>query len=289
MEFFDEWMPAREAARQLGVSRSAINHYWKAHRLRACCLLRHLEGGHKERWGKVYVSREDFAYLLAQLQPDEREWISVTAAATLLSLRPGTVRMYLAQGKLTRRLVPAFRKAGAELVYLRRSEIEALPESRVRLRDFPFETTATVAELSYLAGILDGEGSISILPRKVRGGDTDYFLRIQVVNTHLPMLQWLEERYGGGVCKKGKPPHAHHRQGYIWALHARAAGRLLEMILPYLVIKSEQAAAAIEFQSHLTNYPRHAFKTSLTLQENEWRARQKELVSSLAACRREPA
>ena len=110
-------------------------------------------------------------------------------------------------------------------------------------------------ELAYLAGFFDGEGSISILnkgPRKLG-------LHLQVSQTVKEPLDRFQERFGGSIhlTSRGQSPFSRKP---IWAWHAgpRDGATALAALLPYLLVKREQAEVAIEFQSRMkwgTNKP----------------------------------
>jgi hypothetical protein len=80
-------------------------------------------------------------------------------------------------------------------------------------------------DLAYIAGIIDGEGSIGINKIKnYNGTNTTYYrLLVQVCMVEGCIPQWLCDAFG--------------------------AVSFLKVILPYLKIKKEQAEIAIEFQS----------------------------------------
>jgi len=106
----------------------------------------------------------------------------------------------------------------------------------------------TSHDLAYAAGIIDGEGSIYIGFGSERGR-RNYRTIIEVANTKLELLFWLRDRFGGSVpptCRKG--PSLRARPVWRWTLAGLAPiTRMLEGILPYLVLKRAQAVLALEF------------------------------------------
>lgn len=95
-------------------------------------------------------------------------------------------------------------------------------------------------ELAYIAGFFDGEGCIQI------GGQGD--LVVSASNTNLESLQFLMDVLGGRV-RRLKPVATTRKTLYIWQIPAASAPEVLEMLLPYLIVKKQQALLAIEFSS----------------------------------------
>jgi len=96
---------------------------------------------------------------------------------------------------------------------------------------------------SYTAGILDGEGTISVhrRPEKIHRAPV---LQIRVVNTNPLLAQWLVHWWGGSVSlRRSKNPR--HKDVYQWGLWSRQAEALLRLCAPSMVIKGEQAALAL--------------------------------------------
>lgn len=102
----------------------------------------------------------------------------------------------------------------------------------------------TELELSYLAGLFDGEGHVSILKR--RKPKIQYTLRIGITNTNLPVLLWVKELIGGNT--KIHSGESRNRSTFDWYAQNTEAKRIILLILPYLHIKEEVAELGIEFQ-----------------------------------------
>jgi len=96
------------------------------------------------------------------------------------------------------------------------------------------------ADLAYLAGIIDGEGSIYM-----RIVNNTVSPRLQVVNTDERLIDWLQSRYGGKRYVVTRMQRETHKPLHHWHLGAIASVPLLKMVLPYLVLKREQAELAI--------------------------------------------
>ena len=100
-------------------------------------------------------------------------------------------------------------------------------------------------ELAYIAGIVDGEGSIAI-SRARRGGHTTYFVSVSVSNTVHWLLEWLKFNFGGCIVQLKKPPQ--QKEAWEWKLSRGPGMRFVKAILPYLLLKKAQADLAIKFQ-----------------------------------------
>ena len=94
---------------------------------------------------------------------------------------------------------------------------------------------------SYLAGIIDGEGSINLVPN----GRISTQPRIDVVNTNMDLLLFVKNRIGGEIHEKKlgtksvKPCFVLYFQSHNKVL------AILEKTLPYLIIKKEKAIEII--------------------------------------------
>lgn len=97
--------------------------------------------------------------------------------------------------------------------------------------------------LGYLAGVIDGEGCIHVSsafgPKSI---NVSHNIRVTVVNTDERLMDWLLLAVGGSVGRRGgtssKP---HWKPRFAWSVYAQNAAALLEALLPYLLLKREQA------------------------------------------------
>lgn len=106
----------------------------------------------------------------------------------------------------------------------------------------------TQTQLAYLAGILDGEGSIYIQSR-IRNNSINYFPRFQVVNTNQDLLNWIKEIFGGTVYEK---PRKHlnpkWKMQYEWFSNREQLDKILPLLVPFLIIKKKHAEIMLEFR-----------------------------------------
>ena len=96
-------------------------------------------------------------------------------------------------------------------------------------------------KLAYLAGIIDGEGTICIRPNKL-----SYSPSISVGSTSPSLISWLEINFGGTVSQKKL--HGNRQDSQVWVLHKRELVRnLLIEIYPHLIIKQLNAHLVYQF------------------------------------------
>lgn len=104
---------------------------------------------------------------------------------------------------------------------------------------------------AWLAGIVDGEGSIFILRHyHKRDKRWDFYLRIKVSMTSKETILRLKQiaKVGSIQQEKQRPPH---RVLFTWTASSREAAAVLQCCYPFLVTKKSQASLALEFaESH---------------------------------------
>lgn len=102
-------------------------------------------------------------------------------------------------------------------------------------------------DAAYIAGFLDGEGCISIYRRK-----NSYAAKVSFTNTYLPVIEHIGTLIGAGSYKsKSRASSVRHKVAYDMVVNSDFAANLLKQLLPYLIIKKEQARLAIDMQTRL--------------------------------------
>ena len=109
-------------------------------------------------------------------------------------------------------------------------------------------------DLAWAAGFFDGEGSVQVVARK-NGNKFQYFqLTINAPQINKEPLLKLQAMFHGQINPvKGLGTR---RQSYTWTLHAAKAKDALNLMLPYLIVKRNEAELALQFQSTLSKYRR---------------------------------
>lgn len=110
------------------------------------------------------------------------------------------------------------------------------------------------ATLAYIAGIIDGEGCISVSKQSTREGkpreSTTHSPKIIISNTDARLFIWLRDVLG--VCNVHPTSNSRMSDSYreCWSLYLAGSNcdRLLIAVLPYLVLKREQALLCLGFR-----------------------------------------
>jgi len=102
----------------------------------------------------------------------------------------------------------------------------------------------TGEERAYLAGLIDGEGSIT-LSRHHRGQLPQP--RISIAKCNREVLEWVRERTGRGVIISRRPRKAWHHAPFVWQVQlAGGVIAILEEVEPYLIVKCKQARLLLD-------------------------------------------
>lgn len=135
-------------------------------------------------------------------------------------------------------------------------------------------TNWTPEKLNYLAGIIDGEGSIAIeiQSQSVRWNrKCDYYsLRLLVINTNMPLLEWIVENFGGTIRERKRVPN--RRICYRWNLFSHNAAAVLAACQPYMIVKKSHVEVFLRFAATVNGSTSHlsdemlAFRKDLYLQ-----------------------
>lgn len=105
---------------------------------------------------------------------------------------------------------------------------------------------------AYAAGILDGEGCLTLSPRR-RERKTPETI-IAVGNTDRRLILWLHEHFGGSF-RPMRPATVRCKPTWHWQLWSIEARRLLRAVRPYLVIKQRHADVLLAFYDALQARP----------------------------------
>jgi hypothetical protein len=99
-------------------------------------------------------------------------------------------------------------------------------------------------KIAYLAGIIDGEGTISFMRR-----GENFFPTVTIANTSHEMLEWCGKTVGLAytICVK-QPRSANHSVSYHLRWRFDAALRVAEMCLSSLIIKKEHAKLLLRWK-----------------------------------------
>ena len=117
-------------------------------------------------------------------------------------------------------------------------------------------TKHTSEVLAYFAGIIDGEGSFFIgnFSSNPKTGTPHYQTCIQVANTDKILIDWLYDNFGGEryTYTPKQLPKGSRKPVYSWKANGERLTHLCNSILPYLVIKKDQAELMLKMRATFT-------------------------------------
>ena len=112
-------------------------------------------------------------------------------------------------------------------------------------------------KIAYIAGMFDGEGSISIMKVLPRNGrvNIEYKTVVSISNTFEPVIIWIKEKLNSGyISRTVNKKYPQHKPNYRWMASYQQAYVFLKMVLPYLIIKQAQAELAIKLEKSRHNF-----------------------------------
>ena len=110
----------------------------------------------------------------------------------------------------------------------------------------------TLTQIAYLAGIIDGEGSIYIgnFSCNPKTGSPYYQTNMEVTNTDKALIDWLLENIGGRFnhYTEKQTPKNSRKAVYRWIVSGDLLTHLCHLLLPYLIIKKRQCEIMIKMR-----------------------------------------
>ena len=119
-------------------------------------------------------------------------------------------------------------------------------------------------DAAYVAGFLDGEGSIMLIGHGTWRESIGLRVVIAQSEKNRAILDWISKITNIGNSTLKKAQNSKQDNGLTWACHADAAEGLLIQLLPFLKIKKKQAELGIKFQSQLR---KPEYKSNTVLQK----------------------
>ena len=123
----------------------------------------------------------------------------------------------------------------------------------------------SLSDIAYMAGLIDGEGSI--LVTHSGPGIGAYQLRLQVANTDYRVMLWMQTKFGAHINKGGMRQKDHHKQAWYALWYSSYAKEVIRLIEPYLIIKKEQALLALQFPTDKSRVPEQRYQMYLAFRE----------------------
>lgn len=106
---------------------------------------------------------------------------------------------------------------------------------------------------AYIAGIIDGEGTLTIGVNKARSWKSPHYqVEIIVTMSSQETINALHRFQPGGKGGQYKN-HPRWKEQYRWTLSGKTALKILKQVLPYLICKRRHAELLIEMQESKIN------------------------------------
>jgi hypothetical protein len=121
----------------------------------------------------------------------------------------------------------------------------------------------TDVQAAWLAGLIDGEGCISIWRERREGNRSGfrYYAMVHIANTNRGLLDAIAKVIPGEVyLKDARKKLANHKPLFMFAVSRRALSPVLTRIAPFLVIKKRQAEIAMQFRRVIEEAPMRTFQ-----------------------------
>lgn len=103
--------------------------------------------------------------------------------------------------------------------------------------------------LSYLAGVIDSDGFITIT-QALRRGRYYFAAAVGISGTRTEPHDLAASIWGGNVTSH-QPKNPRHRTQYQWSRQGYGAVDVIEAVRPFLRVKAEQADLALRCQEHV--------------------------------------
>jgi hypothetical protein len=106
-------------------------------------------------------------------------------------------------------------------------------------------------DLAYAAGIIDGEGCISVKNKKVVKKDKAISSPcIYLCMADKELIYWFKDYFGTGYLEHRKGRQAHYKDQYRWVIEGNKCLEFLSLISPYLRGKKPQALELLKWPTH---------------------------------------
>jgi len=148
--------------------------------------------------------------------------------------------------------------------------------------------------LSYLAGIIDGEGTIRIgkssPPIKYPNHNPKYYAAISIGMVDKKVIEIIVKKFGSKIREECVP---NRKKIYRWGTSGnKVVPNIIKQLLPYLIVKKEQAKLVIKFcekQNHI-GFRRNEYLPIKELQLREefyWKVKKLNVVGAAATTKQE--
>lgn len=122
----------------------------------------------------------------------------------------------------------------------------------------------TDIDKGYIAGIIDGEGSICLT--KQHSSNQFRYPNIQVSSTTYEILDYLKTKIGGSISKKAESK-SNYKQAWKWEIRTNLTIELLEQIIDYLLVPEKKYRAKLIITEYKKVTPRNGRYSEEKLKE----------------------
>ena len=145
--------------------------------------------------------------------------------------------------KPVRELVKLLPQRTPQAIYTKLKKLKI--EKRLLVARKDYEKVFEIDEVSkaYIAGLVDGEGWISIN----KNGKGFLHVYVGISNTSPELIQWLRNKLPESKLGAYEGERKGWRRRYYVSFHGFKAGAFLKMVLPYLILKKKHALLALRF------------------------------------------
>lgn len=110
--------------------------------------------------------------------------------------------------------------------------------------------------IEYLAGLFDGEGCISLAQGgAVKNGYVSFGLRMAICMCYKPIIEQIHNDYGGNKIARRRTD-GNRRDQWTWHITGKAAEELLNLLIPHLIVKKEEALVCKEALNYRRSLPK---------------------------------
>jgi len=108
----------------------------------------------------------------------------------------------------------------------------------------------TITEKAYLAGIVDGEGTITLSRQHKNQTPSP---QVSISNNNLDLLEYIKNITNCGIICPKKKYKPHHQQSWHWQTRSVSDSLfILKEIQPFLLVKKTQADLILKYYKELT-------------------------------------
>lgn len=132
-----------------------------------------------------------------------------------------------------------------------------------------FHTTHSIAQIAYLAGLIDGEGCLYIgnVKQGKYGSGYQWHSLLRITSCDEELIIWLENTFGGSKDSRYRwtSKKAFTRPVYNWQCAGEMLDYILPLVRPYLIIKAKQCDIMIQYRATSKNIGSKRLPEEVTL------------------------